>query len=144
MNVTLRHLGKAFETGRPVVDDVSFEIAEGEIFGLVGPSGCGKTTLLRMLAGFIRPDAGDIFFGERRVNDLPPQERREVPSAVLFTVRDDDGVHEADAVSGNLSQGGGLDPDRVQPPEPRLSWRAVCQYRIPGEQLAIAHSDKVG
>jgi ABC-type Fe3+/spermidine/putrescine transport system ATPase subunit len=81
MNVTLRHLGKAFEAGRPVVDDVSFEIAEGEIFGLVGPSGCGKTTLLRMLAGFIRPDAGDILFGERRVNDLPPQERH---AAMVF------------------------------------------------------------
>jgi len=81
MNVTLRHLGKAFEAGRLVVDDISFEIAEGEIFGLVGPSGCGKTTLLRMLAGFIRPDAGDILFGERRVNDLPPQERH---AAMVF------------------------------------------------------------
>jgi iron(III) transport system ATP-binding protein len=81
MTVTLRHLRKAFDIGRPVVDDVSFEIAAGEIFGLVGPSGCGKTTLLRMLAGFVRPDAGDILFGERRVNDLPPQERR---AAMVF------------------------------------------------------------
>jgi ABC-type Fe3+/spermidine/putrescine transport system ATPase subunit len=81
MNVTLRHLRKAFGAGRPVVDDVSFEIATGEIFGLVGPSGCGKTTLLRMLAGFVRPDAGDILFGERRVNDLPPQERN---AAMVF------------------------------------------------------------
>jgi ABC-type Fe3+/spermidine/putrescine transport system ATPase subunit len=81
MNVTLSHLRKAFDADRPVVDDVSFEIAAGEIFGLVGPSGCGKTTLLRMLAGFVRPDAGDIRFGERRVNDLPPQDRR---AAMVF------------------------------------------------------------
>jgi ABC-type Fe3+/spermidine/putrescine transport system ATPase subunit len=60
MIVTLRHLTKSFGADRPVVDDVSFEIETGEIFGLVGPSGCGKTTLLRMVAGFVRPDAGDI------------------------------------------------------------------------------------
>jgi ABC-type Fe3+/spermidine/putrescine transport system ATPase subunit len=81
MIVTLSHVIKSFGTGRPVVDDVSFRIETGEIFGLVGPSGCGKTTLLRMVAGFVRPDAGDILFGERRVNDDPPQERR---AAMVF------------------------------------------------------------
>ena len=80
MNVTLRHLRKSFGAARPV-DDVSFEIAEGEIFGLVGPSGCGKTTLLRMVAGFITPDSGDILFGERRMNDVPTQHRR---TAMVF------------------------------------------------------------
>jgi iron(III) transport system ATP-binding protein len=81
MIVRLRHLTKSFGTDRPVVNDVSFEIATGEIFGLVGPSGCGKTTLLRMVAGFVQPDVGDILFGERRVNDDPPQRRR---AAMVF------------------------------------------------------------
>jgi iron(III) transport system ATP-binding protein len=81
MKIALCHLTKSFGAGRPVVDDVSCEIAAGEIFGIVGPSGCGKTTLLRMVAGFVRPDAGDIFFGERRVNDLPPQDRQ---AAMVF------------------------------------------------------------
>jgi ABC-type Fe3+/spermidine/putrescine transport system ATPase subunit len=81
MIVTLSHLTKSFGAGRPVVDDVSFRIETGEILGLVGPSGCGKTTLLRMVAGFVRPDAGDILFGDRRVNDDPPQERR---AAMVF------------------------------------------------------------
>jgi ABC-type Fe3+/spermidine/putrescine transport system ATPase subunit len=81
MMVTLRHITKSFGGAKPVADDVSFEIFTGEIFGLVGPSGCGKTTLLRMVAGFIRPDEGDILFGERRVNDLPPQDRR---AAMVF------------------------------------------------------------
>jgi ABC-type Fe3+/spermidine/putrescine transport system ATPase subunit len=81
MIVTLHHLTKSFGGARPVVDDVSFQIETGEIFGLVGPSGCGKTTLLRMVAGFVRPDAGDILFGERRVNDDPPQRRR---AAMVF------------------------------------------------------------
>ena len=81
MKVTLHGITKSFGGPKPVVDDVSFEIAPGEIFGLVGPSGCGKTTILRMVAGFVRPDAGDIHFGGRRVNDLPPQDRN---AAMVF------------------------------------------------------------
>ena len=57
------------------VDNVSLEIAGGELFFLLGPSGCGKTTLLRMLAGFVQPDCGDIYFGEQRVTDLPARAR---------------------------------------------------------------------
>ena len=43
-----------------VVEDVSFNIAEGEFVSLIGPSGCGKTTMLQMLAGFVTPDTGSI------------------------------------------------------------------------------------
>jgi iron(III) transport system ATP-binding protein len=57
------------------VDHVSLDIAAGELFFLLGPSGCGKTTLLRMLAGFVVPDSGDIFFGEERITALPPRSR---------------------------------------------------------------------
>ncbi|MDZ4361046.1 MAG: ATP-binding cassette domain-containing protein, partial [Variovorax sp.] len=42
------------------VDDLSFSVRRGSFFSILGPSGCGKTTLLRMIAGFIEPDAGDI------------------------------------------------------------------------------------
>ncbi len=57
------------------VDTVSLDVADGELFTLLGPSGCGKTTLLRLLAGFARPEAGEIWFGARRVDSLPPYER---------------------------------------------------------------------
>jgi iron(III) transport system ATP-binding protein len=57
------------------VDAVSLDVAEGELFTLLGPSGCGKTTLLRLLAGFSMPDAGEIWFGARRVDALAPYER---------------------------------------------------------------------
>src|SRR6266852_4321715 len=46
-----------------------------ELFTLLGPSGCGKTTLLRLMAGFYRPDSGEIWFGERRVDGLAPHAR---------------------------------------------------------------------
>jgi spermidine/putrescine ABC transporter ATP-binding subunit len=58
-----------------VINEVSLAIEEGELFTLLGPSGCGKTTLLRLIAGFYAPDAGEIRFGERVVNAVPPHER---------------------------------------------------------------------
>jgi iron(III) transport system ATP-binding protein len=57
------------------ISDVSFEVGKGELFFLLGPSGCGKTTILRMLAGFLRPDEGDILFDGRSVVDVPPHKR---------------------------------------------------------------------
>lgn len=57
------------------VDGVDLEIAQGEFCSLVGPSGCGKTTLLRMAAGFVSPDRGEIQLNGARVNDVPPNRR---------------------------------------------------------------------
>jgi putative spermidine/putrescine transport system ATP-binding protein len=57
------------------VDNVSLSIAGGELLTLLGPSGCGKTTILRMIAGFVRPGSGDIRIMAKRVNDLPPNKR---------------------------------------------------------------------
>jgi iron(III) transport system ATP-binding protein len=74
MNVTLRNLSKRFGT-TAVVKSVTLDIADGELFFLLGPSGCGKTTLLRLLAGFYQPDDGDIRFGDRAMNDVPPNRR---------------------------------------------------------------------
>ena len=57
------------------VNDVSLTVAPGELFFLLGPSGCGKTTLLRMLAGFVTPDAGSIHLDGRNVAPLPAHRR---------------------------------------------------------------------
>jgi ABC-type Fe3+/spermidine/putrescine transport system ATPase subunit len=63
------------------VEDVNLDVAEGEFVTLLGPSGCGKTTTLRMVAGFIAPDGGDIFFDHQRMNDVPPHRRN---TAMVF------------------------------------------------------------
>ena len=57
------------------IDDVSFEIADGEFFSLLGPSGSGKTTCLRLIAGFEQPDAGAIAIHGVNVAGVPPYER---------------------------------------------------------------------
>ncbi len=58
------------------VDKVSLSIRRGEFFSLLGPSGCGKTTLLRMLAGFERPDSGRILLDGQDITSLPPNKRK--------------------------------------------------------------------
>jgi len=57
------------------VDNMSFSCKDGEFFSILGPSGAGKTTTLELLAGIKKPDSGEIYIGDRLVNDLSPQER---------------------------------------------------------------------
>ncbi len=74
MKVSLRGITKRFGD-TPVLKGISLEIADRELFFLLGPSGCGKTTLLRLVAGFYQPDAGELFFGDRCLNGVPPHQR---------------------------------------------------------------------
>jgi iron(III) transport system ATP-binding protein len=74
VSVSLRGVTKRF--GNTVaVRSVDLEIAQGELFFLLGPSGCGKTTCLRTVAGFYEPDEGELYFGQRPMNSVPPHRR---------------------------------------------------------------------
>ena len=59
-----------------VLDKLNLEIREKEFITLLGPSGCGKTTTLRAIAGFLKPDAGDVIFEGKRINDVPAHKRK--------------------------------------------------------------------
>ncbi|RLI21539.1 ABC transporter ATP-binding protein [Candidatus Bathyarchaeota archaeon] len=72
--VEIRNVTKRF--GKIVaVDNVSLQIHDKEYFALLGPSGCGKTTLLRLIAGLLKPDEGEIYIDGKLVNDVPPEDR---------------------------------------------------------------------
>jgi ABC-type Fe3+/spermidine/putrescine transport system ATPase subunit len=72
--IRIADVSKAYGPTR-VIDRVSLTIAPGELFFLLGPSGCGKTTLLRMLAGFVEPESGDIYFDDKPQKGVPPRLR---------------------------------------------------------------------
>ncbi len=74
-SVTLRNVNKVYPGGFHAVRDVDIEIADGEFVVLVGPSGCGKSTTLRMVAGLEEVTSGDIYIGDRHVNQVPPGDR---------------------------------------------------------------------
>jgi spermidine/putrescine transport system ATP-binding protein len=73
-DLEVRALAKRFAT-HLAVDDLSFSVARGSFFSILGPSGCGKTTLLRMIAGFIQPDRGEIAIGGRNMARVAPNRR---------------------------------------------------------------------
>ena len=74
-SITLRNLVKQYGDGFKAVNDVSLDIADGELMILVGPSGCGKSTVLRMIAGLEEITAGEVRIGDERANEKPPRER---------------------------------------------------------------------
>jgi putative ABC transport system ATP-binding protein len=71
--IQIRHLYKSYRRGGqavPVLDDVSFDIPEGEFIALMGPSGSGKSTLLNLIAGIDKPDSGDLLIGGEDISQL--------------------------------------------------------------------------
>lgn len=74
VSVELTHVTKAFDTTL-AVNDVSLKIETGEFFFLLGPSGCGKSTFLRIVAGFYKPDTGELRFDDTVMNNVPPHQR---------------------------------------------------------------------
>ena len=78
--IQINNISKHFADVK-AVDDVSFEIKEGEFFSLLGPSGCGKTTLLRLLAGFEYPTTGNLLIDGVDITELSPDKR---PTNMVF------------------------------------------------------------
>jgi multiple sugar transport system ATP-binding protein len=76
-DVSIENVRKVYDGDPEVVavDDVSFEIEDGEFLTIVGPSGSGKSTLLRMIAGLEDISGGTIRIGDRAVNGIQPQDR---------------------------------------------------------------------
>ena len=74
MSVRLEHVTKTFDS-TIAVDDVTFDITDGEMVSILGPSGCGKTTALRIIAGLEHQDGGAVYIDGRQVDRIPTQNR---------------------------------------------------------------------
>jgi len=70
--LSVRNLSKSYQNGHleevEVFDNISFDVHEGELLGIVGPSGCGKTTLLKIIAGLLEPDEGQVIIDKKEVH----------------------------------------------------------------------------
>jgi len=73
--IDLKNVSVAFD-GQPILKNLNLYIRNREFITLLGPSGCGKTTTLRIIAGFLRPDEGDVIFDGASCLDLPPHKRQ--------------------------------------------------------------------
>lgn len=72
--LTINNISHSFDKTN-VLNNVNLEIEDGELFTLLGPSGCGKTTLLRIIAGFIKPTEGEIFLTDKNITNVSPELR---------------------------------------------------------------------
>ena len=73
--VRFEHVTKSYTPDTNVISDLNLVVKNAEFLVLVGPSGCGKSTALRMIAGLESITEGDLFIGDRRVNDIEPKDR---------------------------------------------------------------------
>jgi sn-glycerol 3-phosphate transport system ATP-binding protein len=74
-SITLKGVGKSYDKTTQIIPSLDVELRAGEFTVVLGPSGCGKSTLLQMIAGLEHVSAGQIFFGDRQVQDLEPKQR---------------------------------------------------------------------
>lgn len=94
--IMLDNLTKIYDDNVVGVQDISFEVKDGEFLILVGPSGCGKSTTLELVAGLLKPTDGTLKFGTEVVNEQPPQERN------LAMVFQDYALYPHKTVRGNM------------------------------------------
>lgn len=72
--IELKNISISFD-GQTILDNLNLYIKDREFVTFLGPSGCGKTTILKIIAGFLKPDSGQIFFDGENVNNIPPYKR---------------------------------------------------------------------
>ncbi len=75
MIIDLKNISVSFD-GQPILKDLNLYIRDGEFITLLGPSGCGKTTTLRIIAGFLEPDSGEVVFEGKVINGVPAYKRQ--------------------------------------------------------------------
>ena len=83
--LSIKEVSKSFG-GLKALMDVSFDVYEGEIYGIIGPNGSGKTTLINCITGFIRQDAGRVFFRDEEITNWPAHKIAQIGIARTFQI----------------------------------------------------------
>jgi len=83
--IKVRDVRKSFG-GVQAVNNVSFDLLEGEILGVIGPNGSGKTTLVNLITAFLKPDSGEVFFKDKKLTGLSPYKVAEIGVARTFQI----------------------------------------------------------
>ena len=81
--IECKNLKKSFG-GLKAVNDVTFEVRKGQIFGIIGPNGAGKSTLFNLISGFLEPTAGEVFFEGKSLEGIRPDKRYLMGLAITF------------------------------------------------------------
>ena len=109
-SLSLRGIYKKYPGGVVAASDINLEIRDKEFIVLVGPSGCGKSTTLRMIAGLEEISEGELYIGDRLVNDIAPKDR---DIAMVFqnyarydVLRADDRTESIKTAKGNRQAAG--------------------------------------
>src|SRR4030043_1879026 len=83
--IKVRNISKTFG-GVKALNNVSFDLIEGEVMGVIGPNGSGKTTLVNLITGFVKPDLGEVFFRDVKLTGLPPYKIADLGVARTFQI----------------------------------------------------------
>ena len=83
--IKVRNINKSFG-GVKALNNVSFDLLEGEVMGVIGPNGSGKTTLVNTITGFQKPDSGEVFFRDVKLTGLPPYKIADLGVARTFQI----------------------------------------------------------
>lgn len=76
--IQINNVSKEFKRGKKIIDNISLNINDGEIFGFIGPNGAGKTTTIKMLTGILEIDKGDIFIDGHSITNHPIEAKRKI------------------------------------------------------------------
>ena len=124
--VRVENLTKSY--GRLIaVNNVSFDCKDGEFFSILGPSGAGKTTTLELIAGIKKPDSGEVYIGDRLVNDLLPQQRDVAMAFEKYSLYPHFSVYENIAFPLRAP----TRKERLSPKEERKRVKRVCSTYCP-------------
>ncbi len=74
--IRFENVTKSYDDGTVVLKNINFELEKGKFYTLLGPSGCGKTTILRIIAGFTDAIKWNVYFNDKRINNVPANERQ--------------------------------------------------------------------